>query len=146
MEPMTQQTKSDRTRQRILDAAAVCFSESGYSGVTLRDIADRANMKAGSLYYHFHSKENLVEEVLCVGVFNAFESTRRAVEALGHKNNRESQRQKRQSGEVSQSEVARKEIAHVGAEDTCKAERRPVSRAKHGQVNSLHRSVRFLMA
>lgn len=77
--------KSDQTRQRILDAAAACFSDSGYSGVTLRDIADRANIKAGSLYYHFDSKENLVEEVLHAGVFNAFQSTRRAVESLGQK-------------------------------------------------------------
>jgi TetR/AcrR family transcriptional regulator, cholesterol catabolism regulator len=85
MEPITQPMKSDRTRQRILDAAAACFSDSGYSGVTLRDIADRANIKAGSLYYHFDSKENLVEEVLHAGVFNPFQSTRRAVEALGQK-------------------------------------------------------------
>jgi TetR/AcrR family transcriptional regulator, cholesterol catabolism regulator len=42
-------------------------------------------MKAGSLYYHFSSKEDLVEEVLRVAVSNAFGSTRHAVEALGQK-------------------------------------------------------------
>jgi AcrR family transcriptional regulator len=80
---MQSQTKSARTRQRILDAAAVCFSELGYAGVTLRDIADRAKMKAGSLYYHFDSKDELVEEVLRVGLATAVDATRKAVEALG---------------------------------------------------------------
>jgi AcrR family transcriptional regulator len=77
------ETKSQRTRQRILDAAAACFRQHGFAGVSLRDIADRADMKAGSLYYHFDSKEELVEEVLRVGVDNAFTATREAVEALG---------------------------------------------------------------
>jgi len=79
---MRSQTKSERTRQRILDAAAVCFSELGYAGVTLRDIADRAKMKAGSLYYHFDSKDDLVEEVLRVGLATAVDATRKAVSAL----------------------------------------------------------------
>lgn len=77
------QTKSERTRQRILDAAAACFSDLGYAGVTLRDIAERAKMKAGSLYYHFDSKEALVEEVLRVGQTAASTATRRAVSELG---------------------------------------------------------------
>ena len=38
----------------ILDAAAEVFSEQGYTA-RLSDIADRAGMKAGSLYYHFDS-------------------------------------------------------------------------------------------
>jgi len=61
----------------------VCLSELGYAGVTLRDIADRAKMKAGSLYYHFDSKDELVEEVLRVGLATAVDATRKAVEALG---------------------------------------------------------------
>ena len=80
---MARQTKSLRTRQRILDAAAACFSSLGYAGVTLRDIAERANMKAGSLYYYFDSKEELVEAVLRVGLGTAVAATRTAVEALG---------------------------------------------------------------
>lgn len=80
---MSSPSKSERTRQRILDAAAACFSELGYAGVTLRDIADRAKMKAGSLYYHFDSKEDLVEEVLRAGQTAASAATRKAVVKLG---------------------------------------------------------------
>jgi AcrR family transcriptional regulator len=60
--------KSDLTRQRILQAAARVFRERGYSGTRLSDIADAADMKAGSLYYHFDSREALVEEVVLEGV------------------------------------------------------------------------------
>jgi AcrR family transcriptional regulator len=59
--------KSARTRRRILDAAAKVFRERGYSGARLADIAAEAGMQAGSLYYHFDSREALVEEVMRVG-------------------------------------------------------------------------------
>jgi AcrR family transcriptional regulator len=76
-------TKSDRTRQRILDAAARAFQERGYASVTLKDIAALAAMQAGSLYYHFDTKEDLVEAVLDAGVDGAITGTREAVAALG---------------------------------------------------------------
>jgi AcrR family transcriptional regulator len=60
--------KSDLTRQRILQAAARVFRELGYSGTRLTDIAEAADMKTGSLYYHFDSREALVEEVVLEGV------------------------------------------------------------------------------
>src|ERR1700752_1937818 len=77
------ETKSDRTRQKILDAAALLFRRHGYASVTLKDIAARADMQAGSLYYHFDTKEELVEAVLAVGVDHAHAATREAVRVLG---------------------------------------------------------------
>jgi len=77
------ESKSERTRQRILDAAAVSFRRHGFASVTLKDIAARADLQAGSLYYHFDTKEELVEAVLDVGVESAFAATREAVHALG---------------------------------------------------------------
>jgi len=79
--PVAVETKSDRTRARILDAAAEVFSEQGY-GARLSDIADRAGMKAGSLYYHFDSREDLVAEILHRGIQTSFDHVRAAVEAL----------------------------------------------------------------
>ena len=76
-------SKSERTRQRILDAAAQSFRRHGFASVTLKDIAARAELQAGSLYYHFDTKEDLVEAVLDVGVESAFVATREAVHALG---------------------------------------------------------------
>ena len=59
-----QNTKKHKTQQLILDAAAKCFSKQGFHGTPLKDIAETVNMKAGSLYYHFPSKEMLMQEVL----------------------------------------------------------------------------------
>jgi len=77
------ESKSERTRHKILDAAALLFRLHGYASVTLKDIAARAGMQAGSLYYHFDTKEELVEAVLAVGVDHAHAATREAVRALG---------------------------------------------------------------
>jgi AcrR family transcriptional regulator len=78
---VTGETKSARTRARILDAAAEVFSEQGYSA-RLADIAARAGMKVGSLYYHFDSREALVAEILHRGIQTSFDHVRVAVDAL----------------------------------------------------------------
>jgi AcrR family transcriptional regulator len=76
-------SKSEATRRAILHAAAGLFRQRGYAAVSLRDIAEAVGMKTGSLYYHFDSKESLVEEILTLGTQGAFEASRAAVEALG---------------------------------------------------------------
>lgn len=75
-------TKSARTRGRILDAAAVVFREQGYAHARLSDIADRAGIQTGSLYYHFESREALVAEILHLGIATAWQQVRDAVDAL----------------------------------------------------------------
>jgi AcrR family transcriptional regulator len=75
------ETKSARTRRRILDAAAEVFSEQGY-GARLSDIADRVGMKTGSLYYHFDSREDLVAEVLRLGIDGSWDQVAGAVGRL----------------------------------------------------------------
>jgi TetR/AcrR family transcriptional regulator, cholesterol catabolism regulator len=74
-------TKSDRTRARILDAAAAVFAEQGY-GARLSDIAERAAIKTGSLYYHFESREELVAEILHRGIETSWLQVRAAVDSL----------------------------------------------------------------
>lgn len=66
--PKAAPSKSDVTRARILDAAATEFRDQGYAGARLADIAARIGMKAGSLYYHFESREALVEAVMERGI------------------------------------------------------------------------------
>ena len=76
------QTKSERTRQRILDAAAQVFKEQSYANARLADIAALAGMKTGSLYYHFASREELVAEILRLGIEISWAHVRSAVDAL----------------------------------------------------------------
>jgi AcrR family transcriptional regulator len=77
------ESKSARTRRRVLDAGASAFRRDGYAAVALKDIAALAGLRAGSLYYHFGSKEEIVEEVLALGVEGVSAATRGGVDALG---------------------------------------------------------------
>tara|TARA_R110002124_G_scaffold76694_4_gene205379 strand:+ start:272 stop:1642 length:1371 start_codon:yes stop_codon:yes gene_type:complete len=60
--------KAAKTRSHILLAAARMLRDNGYKATTLRQIAEEADMKAGSVYYHFKSKEAIVDEVLNAGL------------------------------------------------------------------------------
>ncbi|ADZ69500.1 TetR/AcrR family transcriptional regulator [Polymorphum gilvum] len=72
----------ERTRRTILDHAARLFRERGYASTSLRDIATATGMKAGSLYYHFASKEELAEEVMSQGIALVEDRVRAAIAAL----------------------------------------------------------------
>jgi len=75
--------RSNVSRQQILDVAAKLFRARGYTETSLRDIGKLAGMKAGSLYYHFTSKEELATEVLRIGVRRVHDAVVLAVRGLG---------------------------------------------------------------
>ncbi|AGZ50904.1 TetR family transcriptional regulator KstR2 [Mycobacterium kansasii] len=51
-------------RDELLELAAAMFAERGLRATTVRDIADGAGILSGSLYHHFSSKEEMVDELL----------------------------------------------------------------------------------
>lgn len=51
-------------RDELLELAATMFADRGLRATTVRDIADAAGILSGSLYHHFASKEEMVDEVL----------------------------------------------------------------------------------
>ena len=51
------------TRQRILDAAELLFTEHGFDATTLRQITGAAAVNLAAVNYHFGSKEELIREV-----------------------------------------------------------------------------------
>ncbi|MCV7435398.1 TetR/AcrR family transcriptional regulator [Mycolicibacterium bacteremicum] len=57
-------TQPATRRDELLQLAATMFAERGLKATTVRDIADSAGILSGSLYHHFKSKEQMVEEVL----------------------------------------------------------------------------------
>ena len=48
------------TRERILDVALDLFTEQGYDGTSLRQIAEQLGVTKAALYYHFESKEDIL--------------------------------------------------------------------------------------
>lgn len=72
--------KAARTRAKILRAAARTLRDNGYKATTLRQIVAEADMKAGSVYYHFKSKEAIVDEVLDAGLRDLLSGVSAAIE------------------------------------------------------------------
>lgn len=60
--------RREDTRQRLYDAAIELIAERGYSATTVDDIAERAGVAKGTVYYNFPSKTALVEGLLTHGI------------------------------------------------------------------------------
>src|ERR1700749_2894907 len=50
-------------RSELLDAAAACFSKTGFSGTSIDDIADQLAVTKGMVYHHYSSKADLFFDV-----------------------------------------------------------------------------------
>jgi AcrR family transcriptional regulator len=72
-------TRSERTRERLIDAAGAVFAARGYRGATLREIALRAGVNLAAAHYHFGSKQELYVEVARAH----FEALEARIEARG---------------------------------------------------------------
>lgn len=58
------QTKGERTRLQIEDAAIELFMEHGYHATSMRQIAEHAELALGGIYNHFKSKEEIFEAII----------------------------------------------------------------------------------
>jgi AcrR family transcriptional regulator len=54
------ESRFDQQRDRVLRAAAHCFNQKGYSGTSLKDVANILGLTDPALYYYVRSKEELV--------------------------------------------------------------------------------------
>lgn len=80
---MTRQlSKSEESQKRVLDAAAKIFRDNGYAGTTMRAIAESAELKAGSIYYHYKSKDELIAAMLDQGINSVISSVESELAAL----------------------------------------------------------------
>lgn len=59
----TRAEKAAATRRRMLDAAYELFCTDGYRATTMDAIADRAGVAVQTLYFTFHTKDELFQEV-----------------------------------------------------------------------------------
>jgi AcrR family transcriptional regulator len=81
--PTVDDIGASRSRREILDAAARLLRTNGYWATTLRDIAAAVGIKAGSIYYHFASKDEIVAAVMNDGVERVQAAVTAALDALG---------------------------------------------------------------
>lgn len=52
-----------RTKKKIFDAAIELIKEKGYQNVTIDEICASCNVTKGAFYYHFDSKESVIEQI-----------------------------------------------------------------------------------
>lgn len=55
---------AEGTRQRILDAATKLFEQRGFAGTSIRELAVLCGMTKAALYYHFPSKEEVLQALV----------------------------------------------------------------------------------
>ena len=62
--PTQRALAKQRTREKILAAAKTLFTERGYEGATIRDIASAAGMSTGAVFASFADKSDLFTEIV----------------------------------------------------------------------------------
>ncbi|MFI8099855.1 TetR/AcrR family transcriptional regulator [Streptomyces sp. NPDC086023] len=75
-------TRRQATRQKLYEAAVTLIAEQGFSATTVDEIAERAGVAKGTVYYNFASKTVLFEELLRHGVGLLTASLREAADGV----------------------------------------------------------------
>lgn len=58
----------NKTKRAIFDSAIKVFSNNGYEGATMDEIASNAGVAKGTLYYYFKSKEEIFKYIITEGM------------------------------------------------------------------------------
>jgi TetR/AcrR family transcriptional regulator len=74
--------KRSETIMRILDAAASVFSEVGFAGARVDEIAERAGVNKAMIYYHIGDKETLYADVISNVIGNTAETLAREIKDI----------------------------------------------------------------
>jgi AcrR family transcriptional regulator len=70
-------------RQQILDAAAACFTRTGFHQTTMQDICSEADLSPGAVYRYFPSKEAIIQAMCLRGHEQDVETIQEIVESNG---------------------------------------------------------------
>lgn len=74
--PTQRALAKQRTREKILASAKSLFTEKGYEGATIRDIAAAAGMSTGAVFASFTDKSDLFNEIIGADRESLFEAMR----------------------------------------------------------------------
>ena len=64
METVVQTTAAADTRQRLIDVAVDLFTKHSFAGTSLQMIADELGFTKAAIYYHFRTREQLLNAVV----------------------------------------------------------------------------------
>ena len=76
--PTRRALAKQQTRAKVLAAARRLFSEHGYEGATIRDIAAAAGMSTGAVFANFSDKSDLFREIMAQDMAQLAEAMREA--------------------------------------------------------------------
>ncbi|AEM77592.1 TetR/AcrR family transcriptional regulator [Thermoanaerobacter wiegelii] len=74
----------NKTKEKIFKAAIKTFSKSGFYKTTMEEIAENAGVAKGTLYYHFKSKDDILDFLIDEGIKILKQE---AIEEIGKLNN-----------------------------------------------------------
>jgi AcrR family transcriptional regulator len=85
---MASRATASRQRTRggkgvVLKAAIANFTELGYHGTSMRDIARDAGVTVASIYHHYPSKQEILAEIMAKTLSDVIASTRNALMGAG---------------------------------------------------------------
>ena len=80
--PTQRALAKQRTREKILASAKNLFTEKGYEGATIRDIASAAGMSTGAVFASFTDKSDLFNEIIGADREALFEAMRLGADDL----------------------------------------------------------------
>lgn len=78
--PTRRALAKQQTRVKVLAAARELFSEQGYEGATIRDIASAAGMSTGAVFANFADKSELFREILATDAQSVADDMRAAAD------------------------------------------------------------------
>jgi AcrR family transcriptional regulator len=76
-------TRGDDRQAQLLGIACRLFSERGFNGTSLRDIAEEAKVTKAALYYHFPNKESLFAKIVLESLEALLNQVREACDEAG---------------------------------------------------------------
>ncbi|WP_436890981.1 TetR/AcrR family transcriptional regulator [Nocardiopsis dassonvillei] len=76
-------SRREATRRRLFDAAVTLISEQGYGATTVDEIAERAGVAKGTVYYNFGGKSELYTALMEWGVTRLADTLKEAVPGPG---------------------------------------------------------------
>ena len=60
---MATSRKGTQTKSNIITTAKILFYENGYNKTGIQDIADRADVKLGTITYYYKKKDDMITDI-----------------------------------------------------------------------------------